>query len=229
MQVVWASSKRLGIGKATTTLDSMLCTWVVALYAPSGDMRNMQKENVFIGLFEYQYCDTFGKGGGGKGSSSGTVHNMADTKIAAPAGSDQHAKKKSHLSPDSESEASKRQMFKSGNKLSYEERTTKLHEEPLLHRNTLFQTRTTAQNDIRSVKTSMHTYADSKPQSIHTGVHQASTFKSNNYLKMHKKIKKKAAHIHKKNKRHKRHHYHHHHHFHHDHRHKTKLSVLNIN
>ncbi len=97
MQVIWASSKKFGIGKATTTLDDMLCTWVVGLYDPSGDMRNMQKENVLIGLFDYTYCDTFGKGGGGKGPSSGAIHNIADNKITAPAGSSATAKKKSEL------------------------------------------------------------------------------------------------------------------------------------
>ena len=84
MQVVWASSKKFGIGKATTTLDNMLCTWVVALYDPSGVMKGMEKENVLFGLFDYRYCDTFGKGGGGKGASSGVIHNMVDTKVAAP-------------------------------------------------------------------------------------------------------------------------------------------------
>ncbi len=107
MQVVWASSKKFGIGKATTTLDNMLCTWVVGLYDPSGDMRNMQKENVLIGLFDYTYCDTFGKGGGGKGSSSGAIHNFADDKVAIPAGSDLNAKKKSGFLHDLSTKRSK--------------------------------------------------------------------------------------------------------------------------
>ena len=94
MQVVWASSRKFGIGKATTTLDNMLCTWVVALYEPSGVMRGMEKENVLFGLFDYRYCDTFGKGGGGKGSSSGVIHNMADTKVAAPNAAGQSAGKR---------------------------------------------------------------------------------------------------------------------------------------
>ena len=97
MQVVWASSKKFGIGKATTMLDNMLCTWVVALYEPSGAMRNMQGENVLIGLFDYQYCDTFGKGGGGKGASSGAMHNNADTKISAPNAAQQPAGKRGLL------------------------------------------------------------------------------------------------------------------------------------
>ena len=94
MQVVWASSKKFGIGKATTTLDNMLCTWTVALYEPSGVMKGMERENVLFGLFDYRYCDTFGKGGGGKGASSGVVHNMADSKIAAPNAAGQPAGKR---------------------------------------------------------------------------------------------------------------------------------------
>ena len=98
MQVVWTSSTRFGIGKATTTLDNMLCTWVVALYEPSGLMRNMQKENVLFGLFDYRYCDTFGKGGGGKGASSGTMHSLTDSKISAPNAANQPAGKRMLLS-----------------------------------------------------------------------------------------------------------------------------------
>ena len=94
MQVVWASSKKFGIGKATTTLDNMLCTWTVALYEPSGVMKGMERENVLFGLFDYRYCDTFGKGGGGKGASSGVVHNMADSKITAPNAAGQSAGKR---------------------------------------------------------------------------------------------------------------------------------------
>ena len=97
MQVVWASSKKFGIGKATTTLDNMLCTWVVALYEPSGVMRSMEKENVLFGLFDYRYCDTFGKGGGGKGASNGVIHNNADSKISAPNAAGQPAGKRDLL------------------------------------------------------------------------------------------------------------------------------------
>ena len=106
MQVVWATSKKFGIGKATTTLDNMLCTWVVALYEPSGVMKGMEKENVLLGLFDYRYCDTFGKGGGGKGASSGVVHKMVDNKVAAPNAAGQSAGKRSFQLGSSSSNSS---------------------------------------------------------------------------------------------------------------------------
>ena len=45
-QVVWKASTKLGIGKATGTNDGMTCDYVVARYAPAGNMGGDYEANV---------------------------------------------------------------------------------------------------------------------------------------------------------------------------------------
>lgn len=134
MQVVWASSKKFGIGKATTTLDNMLCTWVVALYEPSGVMRNMAKENVLFGLFDYRYCDTFGKGGGGKGGSSGVIHNNVDSKISAPNAAGQSVGKRNSLIAISDDESTEGSIIALSKRNEQRKRTRNMGDERKIKR-----------------------------------------------------------------------------------------------
>ena len=97
-QVVWLNSKVFGIGKASVVREGMLCTYVVARYDPTGNQPNTFSDNVLKGNFEYSYCDSLGKGGGGKGMSSGAIHNLVSGKDRPWSASDQPGKKKSQLS-----------------------------------------------------------------------------------------------------------------------------------
>ena len=45
-QVVWKASTKLGIGKGTGKKGSMACNYVVARYAPAGNIRGEYKANV---------------------------------------------------------------------------------------------------------------------------------------------------------------------------------------
>ncbi|XP_065654923.1 uncharacterized protein LOC105846415 isoform X2 [Hydra vulgaris] len=51
-QVVWKSSTLLGMGKATSEKDGLICTYFVALYKPRGNMVSEYKENVLAGSFD---------------------------------------------------------------------------------------------------------------------------------------------------------------------------------
>ena len=224
MQVVWASSKKFGIGKATTMLDNMLCTWVVALYEPSGAMRNMQGENVLIGLFDYQYCDTFGKGGGGKGASSGVIHNNADTKISAPNAAQQPAGKRGLLYSEGgtlETTGSNEEA----NVLSDEDVVKGTSQEfmslrtPNKMEDGLVKLEDSKSLELKSfINNSLKARKDINRKS---GAEERS--------KTHRKSKRKKARKHVKTSKHKRnhlrrnhkhhHHHHHHHHLHHHHHH----------
>ena len=45
-QLVWKSSTRLGIGKASGKIGDMFCTWVVGRYSPAGNVIGKFQENV---------------------------------------------------------------------------------------------------------------------------------------------------------------------------------------
>jgi len=67
--MVWKDNRYFGIGKATSTQDGMLCTFVVARYRgtdghaqPSADLHRRQiLGNVQKGSFDYGYCDSLGR------------------------------------------------------------------------------------------------------------------------------------------------------------------------
>ena len=55
-QVVWKESTELGIGKATTKKNGMLCTYVVGRYRPAGNFIGNYKPNVPKGEFNKGLC-----------------------------------------------------------------------------------------------------------------------------------------------------------------------------
>lgn len=67
-QVVWSSSRELGIGKATGTHDGVPCTYIVARYRPAGNYEGQFQTEVKKGSFTEDVCknlatkrDTFSK------------------------------------------------------------------------------------------------------------------------------------------------------------------------
>ena len=59
--MIWKATKRFGIGKATSREDGMFCTYIVALYAEKGNVRDEYVNNISKGDFEFGYCDSLGK------------------------------------------------------------------------------------------------------------------------------------------------------------------------
>ena len=57
-QAVWKDSKRLGIGKASGTLQGMPCIFVVGRYRPLGNFNNQYREQVLEGNFDRSYCNS---------------------------------------------------------------------------------------------------------------------------------------------------------------------------
>merc|ERR1711962_812649 len=55
-EVVWLSARYLGIGKALTKKNGMLCTIVVARYQPQGNVQGEFQENVLEGDFDNSIC-----------------------------------------------------------------------------------------------------------------------------------------------------------------------------
>lgn len=55
-QVVWKSSKELGIGKATGTHDGVPCTYIVARYRPPGNYQGKFQTEVQRGSFTKEVC-----------------------------------------------------------------------------------------------------------------------------------------------------------------------------
>ena len=56
-QVVWASSVRLGMAKATRMQNGLRCTYIVAKYFPEGNNHMFYNENVLKGNFnEKETC-----------------------------------------------------------------------------------------------------------------------------------------------------------------------------
>ena len=57
-QVVWKKSSKLGVGHAVTRKDKTICTYVVAIYKPNGNVIGRFDENVFQGSFKKEnYCE----------------------------------------------------------------------------------------------------------------------------------------------------------------------------
>ena len=211
-------------------LDNMLCTWVVALYEPSGAMRNMQGENVLIGLFDYQYCDTFGKGGGGKGASSGAMHNNADTKISAPNAAQQPAGKRGLLDSWKRNDFEKIGSNEVAGLLSDQEILKGISQEFINSRTPnkvedgLVQIENSKNSELRSfTNNSLKVQKDINRKS---GAEERSKThrkeKRKKSRKHAKASKQKRKHLRQNHERHHHHHQHHHHHKrhnHHNHRH----------
>ena len=56
-QVVWSSSRELGIGKATGTHNGIPCIYIVARYRPSGNYDGQFQTEVKRGSFTKEVCD----------------------------------------------------------------------------------------------------------------------------------------------------------------------------
>lgn len=59
--MVWVTTKRFGIGKATSQEDGMFCTYIVGLYREKGNANNEYYTNVLKGDFDFSYCESLGK------------------------------------------------------------------------------------------------------------------------------------------------------------------------
>ena len=56
-QVVWKKSKKIGVGHAVTRKNNTICTYVIAIYKPSGNVIGNFEENVSQGSFKKEdYC-----------------------------------------------------------------------------------------------------------------------------------------------------------------------------
>ena len=55
---MWKSSDSLGIGQAKGNKWGMNCTFIVARYAPLGNIANTTADNVQQGTFDQSYCNT---------------------------------------------------------------------------------------------------------------------------------------------------------------------------
>ena len=55
-QVVWSSSRQLGIGKATGSHDGVPCTYIVARYKPAGNFEGQFQTEVKRGSFTEEVC-----------------------------------------------------------------------------------------------------------------------------------------------------------------------------
>ena len=55
-QVVWSSSRELGIGKATGTHNGIPCIYIVARYRPPGNFEGQFQTEVKRGSFTKEVC-----------------------------------------------------------------------------------------------------------------------------------------------------------------------------
>ena len=89
-QVVWKKSKKIGVGHAVTRKKNTICTYVIAIYKPNGNVIGNFNENVLQGSFRKEsYCEkpkvsdipkrspTKKK----RASSKGTFNNLGTVKI----------------------------------------------------------------------------------------------------------------------------------------------------
>lgn len=87
-QMVWKTSRQLGVGVATGKKHGMDCTYVVARYRPHGNRPGEFSDNVLKGRFDKSFCNMAVQNDG-SGSDSGSGQGSGSFDLVNGSGSGQ--------------------------------------------------------------------------------------------------------------------------------------------